>query len=313
MSQNSTRRWAIEAYEHSIRIDGPARDRNSTTPPARENGDIQSFSADSRRRLIKKFLRLERSRLSAGSFVTLTYHEDWTTEREDIQQDLNAFLQALRRAYPEACYLWRLEFQSRGAPHFHLMIWGPASGDPYDLDELRQWVRKTWTRIADQDSAAHAEWGTDTRRLTSWREAMAYVSKYVAAAGNEGDVEYSGRRWGAAQSLPTTPTARFHVSESDAHIIRRICRKLLAKRLGEEHPLVEHLKTGRKALIGLNPSTWMDLLDYIQDHGEQSIRAGPLPDAGGGLDEDEEWVMFTAKPAPSTASRPHPATRVQCA
>lgn len=277
MSHNSTR-WQIEAHHHALKIDGPAKDRESPPPPERREGDISSFSKDSRRRLIKKILRLESSRLSSGSFVTLTYHEEWTTERADVQRDLNTFLQAMRREYPQAVYIWRLEFQSRGAPHFHLMIWQPRGCGDFDLGELSEWVQDTWTRIADQGTAAHEEWGTDTARITSWREAMSYVSKYVAATGDEGDVEYSGRRWGASQSLPTAPVLRFTVSERDGQILRRILRKLIGKRLGENHPLHEHLKTGRKALVGLNPSSWMKLLDYIQDHGEASIREGPLRD-----------------------------------
>lgn len=305
MLQNSTQ-WQVEAYEHALKLDAPREQESSSPPPVREKGDITSFSRASRRSLIQKILKLERSRLSAGSFVTLTYHDDWTLEREDLQADLNAFLQALRREYPDAVYLWRLEFQKRGAPHFHLIIWNPHGCGPIPLDELSVWVRTTWTRIAAQDSTAHRTWGTDTARIESWREAMSYVSKYVAANGDEGEVEYAGRRWGAAQSLPTAPTLRFHVSESDGHLLRRILRKFVAKSLGKESPLHEHLKQGKKALVALEPETWQKLMDYLQDHGEGSIRAGPMPRAPNHVPEHAEWIRYTENPAPTNENEiPH--------
>lgn len=319
MSHNSTR-WSVEGYHHALRLDGPARERQSPTPPERTSGDISSFSSGSRRRLIKKILRLESSRLTPGAFVTLTYHEQWTTEREDLQSDLNAFLQALRREYPEAVYIWRLEFQTRGAPHFHLMIWRSRGSGEIPLGELAQWVRKTWTRIADQGTEAHEKWGTDTARISSWREAMGYVSKYVAANGKEGEVEYSGRRWGASQSLPTSSTLRFHISESDAHLLRRILRKFIGKKLGKEHPLHDHLKHGRKALIGLEPETWQKLIDYLQEYGDGSIRDGPVPDPPSDVPEGlgrraadranrKEWEHYQTETTPSNVPVPSGGTK----
>lgn len=319
MSHNSTR-WSVGAYEHALHLDGPARENKSTTPPERTSGDISSFSPGSRRRLIKKILKLESSRLTSGAFVTLTYHEDWTTEREDLQQDLNAFLQALRRQYPNAVYIWRLEFQARGAPHFHLMIWRSRGCGEIPLSDLAEWVRDTWTRIAAQGTEAHRKWGTDTARISSWREAMGYVSKYVAATGKEGEVEYSGRRWGASQSLPTATTCRFHVSESDAHILRRILRKFIGKKLGEDSPLYEHLKQGRKALIGLEPQTWQKLIDYIQEHGDGSIRDGPLPDPPSDVPDDlgreaaertkqRQWEAYQKATTPSNVPVPGGGTK----
>jgi len=277
MSHNSTQ-WQVEAHEHALQLSGPKKPSQAPAPPTRENGDIARFSADSRRRLIKKILRLQRSKLSDGSFVSLTYHDDWVTEREDLQQDLAAFLQALRRQYPSAVYIWRLEFQKRGAPHFHLMIWRTGASDAPHLDQLADWVSTTWTRIADQDSEAHARYGADTRRITSWREALAYVTKYVAKTGPEGEVEYSGRRWGASQSLPTAPRARVHMNESAGHVLRRLCRKLVEKTLGKDHALYEHLQQGTRALIAMEPRTVRQMLSYVASRKGCWVRHGPLPD-----------------------------------
>lgn len=291
MSHNSTR-WQVEAYEHALKLAGPRDSTHTPTPPERESDDIQSFSRDSRRRLIKKILRLERSRLSDGSFLTLTYHEDWTLDREDLQQDLGAFLQAMRRQYPDSVYIWRIEFQKRGAPHFHLMIWRAGGREGHDLQELAAWVKETWTRISAQDSAAHAQHGTDTRRISSWREAMGYVSKYVADTGKEGEVDYSGRRWGASQSLPTAPVHRFHCSETAAHIIRRLCRKLVSKTLGSSHPFHAHLKQAKIALVGMDPRTVTQMIDYAGRRTGGEVCQGPPPDVGSDLRDSEEWIQI---------------------
>jgi hypothetical protein len=52
-------------------------------------------------------------------FITLTYPDDFPCDGKETKTHLNAFLQYLRRK--EIKYVWVLEFQARGAPHYHII------------------------------------------------------------------------------------------------------------------------------------------------------------------------------------------------
>ena len=279
MPQNSTR-WSVEVYENALSFSAPTDWENTPTPPEREEGDISSFSQSSRRRLIKKMLRLERSRLSQGLFVTLTYHREWPSDRSELKNQLNTFLQSLRREYGSLHYIWRVELQSRGAPHFHLILWRPAGKEWGAVSEEEATVREKWRSAIGCSTEAHARYGVDVRALDSWREALAYTSKYVAKHDDVGSAPQLGRRWAASQGLPTSPHMRLHINESAAHILRRICRKLLNARAEGQSSFAEYLKEATSGLVGLEPDSIDKLLSYLQQREGASVQQGagpPLP------------------------------------
>ena len=273
----------VTCYEHAIRLSAPQKEASAPPPPTREKGDIKTFSRHSRSRLVQKLLKLRSSRLSEGLFVTLTYHHNWSQDHEDVQRHLGAFLAAYRRAYPEAAYIWRLEFQNRGAPHFHFICWRRRSAGEFDRDAFQEWCVRTWHRISGESSEAHRKHGVDVRTVDSHRAAMAYVSKYVAKVGGEKAVDYEGRRWGASRSLPTGPVARAACTEDFFHVLRRICRKLLQKRRGGSERYAEHLRQGRTMLISIDESQGARLLQYLMSQYPNQARAGPpdIPDRPG--------------------------------
>jgi len=54
--------------------------------------------------------------------------------------DLDAFIKRCKRKFSnEIEYLWKLEFQKRGAPHYHMIIHLPK---PFKIDYLRKWFSK---------------------------------------------------------------------------------------------------------------------------------------------------------------------------
>lgn len=54
-------------------------------------------------------------------FLTLTYAEN-VTDLDRAQRDLNLFLTKLRQRYGKVGYLWVVEFQQRGAIHYHILL-----------------------------------------------------------------------------------------------------------------------------------------------------------------------------------------------
>ncbi|MCA1791848.1 MAG: hypothetical protein LC667_18965, partial [Thioalkalivibrio sp.] len=78
--------------------------------------------------------------------------------------------------------LWFREFQRRGAPHFHLLLWGDGLG-VLDLREARRWVSRAWADVVahehDGERRKHQKAGIrlEEMRTRSFGYAVAYASK----------------------------------------------------------------------------------------------------------------------------------------
>jgi hypothetical protein len=167
---------------------------------------------------------IDKRALPLPLFVTLTYPGDWQRwNAEDWKRHRDNFAKALLRAHPGAFALWKLEFQARGAPHYHLVVYGVRFLD-------HDWVASAWYRIVGSGDPRHLAAGTEVRQVRSWRGTRAYVSKYLAKVGPvpEG---YTGRFWGVIgrKNMPTE-VIRIILDDPQFYRLKRIIRKWLAKR-----------------------------------------------------------------------------------
>lgn len=130
-----------------------------------KRGRIRRFSANARRRLIRFMNRLRMKGVRA-TFMTLTFRG--YPSNAEAKRCLHAFLEHVRRAFPEASAVWRMEYQKRGSIHFHLLCFGLPF---WDWKE----ILSTWKRITNQSVAR-----VDVRLVRSRRGVQSYVSKYIA-------------------------------------------------------------------------------------------------------------------------------------
>ena len=83
-------------------------------------GKIDSFSIKSKARLQHVCLN---STCEFKSQMTLTYDGDSApADGADLKADLNLFLTRMRKEFPGVKYVWVLEFQGNGNPHFHVFL-----------------------------------------------------------------------------------------------------------------------------------------------------------------------------------------------
>lgn len=143
---------ALAAYisygEDGMPIDGiPER------TPCRE---ITGWSAKSRANMRAAFADLDYNTMflnprRVAAILTLTYPGDWLTVAPNGKA-VKAQLKALRKRYKrtfgeDLVCIWKLEFQRRGAPHFHLLACPPhvdRHGNPVNF---REWLRQTWADV----------------------------------------------------------------------------------------------------------------------------------------------------------------------
>jgi len=134
-------------------------------PAASKRGEIKGFSRKSRRRLIDLMARLETTKIRK-TFLTLTFQGVPTSE--EARAAFKRFTMRLRRAYPEVSAVWRVELQSRGAAHYHMML--------FNLPYIPQKeLQDTWTECTREIRSI-----VNVQLIRSHRGVMKYVSKYIA-------------------------------------------------------------------------------------------------------------------------------------
>ncbi len=237
-------RLSFEAQGHFVKVAYAEPGLKSRVGAGSRRGKITLFSKKSRKRLLEMTARLDLASLTKSGpiiFITLTYAASFP-EPMKAKEHLRALLERIRRLAPEASGIWRLEFQERGAPHFHLIffnlpyldkkllntIWGEIIGKEF-WDTSKDEPRQPFTRI---EAIRHP------------RKVMAYVSKYVAksedAGGGFNSLPYLhanqdlGRLWGVfnSKALPWAEAITMIVDATRANINRILWqyRRLMAKK-----------------------------------------------------------------------------------
>lgn len=213
--------------------------RPGAAPPGGRRGVVSEFSRASRRRLLQTMASLDRS-TAPPLFVGLTYPGSaWPDDYAVVHEHLAALWRRLERRYPalRLAVVWRLEPQERGAPHFHLLIFG-LPFLPYG------WLAAAWSEIVGGDEA-HRRSCSRVERVRSWRGAMSYASKYLGKSGDGAEfrdsagvvIQAVGRHWGVKgrANLPVT-WVRYAVGLRQFHQVRRVLAGLVRSK-GRRHQI----------------------------------------------------------------------------
>jgi len=135
-------------------------------------GNIECLTDSSVRRMCH-FLR--GSACEYQYFGTLTYPDDKQTWY-DFKRHFKNFVESLRRDgllrnESGQGLFWFLEFQKRGAPHFHF----------YSTFRIStKYLSQVWFRCVDSDDERHLKAGTNIRRLKGRDHARRYAKKYAS-------------------------------------------------------------------------------------------------------------------------------------
>jgi hypothetical protein len=195
------------------------KNSSSVAPKPGARG-VATFSPASRKRLLQLVASLDQD-TTPPLFLTLTYPQSWPTVPAAWHDDLEAFYKRLCRKYPmcNIAVLWRKEPQRRGAPHYHLLVFGV----PYIA---YKWVGEVWAQITRGNPATCSR----VERVRSWRGAMSYASKYLGKKLDGGEfktdqgevLDSVGRHWGVmgTKHLPRLWVA-YVLLEDAFHRVRR--------------------------------------------------------------------------------------------
>lgn len=190
---------------------------------SRKDRPIMKFSAKSMARLVAT---ANATNVDFGSMITLTYPVIYPRSGKVIKAAMNNFTQMMRDQNYGA-YLWFLEFQARGAPHFHILSTQNAISPAMRIRVVETWVsrmvKEDWffvacvNRAAEQDMCewklmsniiAKSYWFTlrpETWELMRSKEgARRYATKYAAKEFQKTPpkgFEGVGRFWGCSKNV----------------------------------------------------------------------------------------------------------------
>jgi len=151
-------------------------------------GKVTKFSRRSRTNLMRTLAKISKKKLPL--FVTLTYPAEYPEDHEVYKADLDKFFKRLKYRFSEFACIWKLEFQKRGAPHYHLLVWGLSI-------HTRQIISKLWYEVVSSGDEKHLRAGTQVQRIRSWRGVMSYASKYMGKLETN-EQGHPGRFWGVS-------------------------------------------------------------------------------------------------------------------
>jgi hypothetical protein len=213
-------RYAVALHERIMTVTD-THSGHSRAPKAAKRGTIKGISSKSRYRLIKTLAQI--SRPDEPVFITLTYR-DFSTSFEDWKSHLHNFRRRIAADFPDYCGLWRLEFQERGAPHYHILAWLAQS---VSVAQLRDRLADVWTRVIGQETAANHEHGVEVAPVTDFRQTAFYISLYQAKDKQDRKDIDTGREWGfwKKERLGLKPIEIAHLDGRQFLLLRRTLRR----------------------------------------------------------------------------------------
>lgn len=151
-----------------VKVKGNCRLTNNTS----KRGKVNGFSDKSRKRILELIATMNYKAMAKKAwplFITLTYPKTWPT-MEESKRHLKNFIQRMRNRFKGFTAIWKLEFQKRGAPHYHFVVFGLSYWN-------KEEVRSVWSEIIGEVAR------TNIQKAKSQKGALCYATKMFNAMG----------------------------------------------------------------------------------------------------------------------------------
>lgn len=188
-------------------------------------GQVSLFSRQSKKRLMNLLGTIERN--EKPLFCTLTYPATFPISSGVWKTHLDKFWKRMIRKFPGASTIWKLEPQKRGAPHYHLLVWG------VERLAMKKFISAAWYESVGSGDLKHLHAGTQVEDVQTWRGVMSYASKYMGKIFDMpmmADLGWDnpGRFWGirGRENLPEVESLDYSgLKEREVWALFRLMRK----------------------------------------------------------------------------------------
>jgi hypothetical protein len=234
--------------------------QSANKPKVHRRGVVAGFSRKSQCRLMQNISQIKRSHLPV--LITLTYPGEYPINPLIWKRDMDTFSKRFERRFPNAGFIWKLEPQRRGAPHFHLLAWDAEllPGELYRA--VLPWLKSAWYEVVGSGDQRHLWSGTRVEVARSYGAVAKYACKYIAKMAQlDGAWGNPGRWWGVTgrANIPYADRLSVWLETGQASdLIRWIDRF----RRRDKNRLRRRDTMSRWAMVE-NPLTWLDNLDRM--------------------------------------------------
>jgi hypothetical protein len=176
----------------------------------KKRSSIRAYSFRANKRC-KFYLRNTASLMEV--MIDLTYPNDYPMDGEVVKKQLHKFTSWLR--YRDYKYFWVLEFQERGAPHFHFIV---------DKTITYKDVANVWYKIVSSGDTKHLKAGTRVAAIRRKNSMAYYLTKYMNKSEQKivpKEYQKVGRFWGHSKDLLQPDIIKIYGSPKDMCEVKR--------------------------------------------------------------------------------------------
>ena len=220
-----TARNSVIFFDSKILIHQDKIDNSDKIPPLRFEDDIETFSKKSRLRMLKLLSTINYSNYNSIFFVTTTFHNIAPESKKNLKIFLDTYLKRVKRLDESLSYVWRLELQKRGMPHFHFLFLSKKKYEKTSLKKIEHQFKRKWhTLLSDLNLYSYLH-SVKVDLIDEKKRVLSYISKYTAKEDKAHDAFKYGRRWSYSNNIDCTPHS---VKVFDDDLIKLLREKLLA-------------------------------------------------------------------------------------
>jgi hypothetical protein len=182
---------SIKFYRNDVKVEYMVRSGTNDHERSKRK-EVTEFTLKSREKLA---FVANNTDVNFTHMITLTYPKDFESDGREVKRQLNRFLSWMRSKIDGVNYLWFLEFQRRGAPHFHILI-------DHEIDKRE--VSQKWYDHVGSGDEKHLRAGTNVERIRKPEGARRYCLKYAFKMEQKRvPAEYRsvGRFWGHSRAV----------------------------------------------------------------------------------------------------------------
>lgn len=208
----------LVVYRKDVRI-SRHRDPRPYTRMFRKmtRGVVAGFSKSSAKRLVFT----ANNAVGLKTILTVTYGDRYPTNGRTAKAHLFALRKRLLYRYPTIGGLWFMEFQTRGAVHFHLLV---------NQYVNYKWLAAAWSEVVGDSSIFDT--ATEARAIRKPAAVGAYVAKYAAKEQQKQvpeDFTNPGRFWGTFGNFDDGKVWEGECEEGgELEVVSRVMRRALS-------------------------------------------------------------------------------------
>lgn len=179
----------LEIYQKDVLV---KTQRNGNGGGGGKKEEISELSEKSRKLLA---FTANNTDVDFTHMITLTYPAEYPGDGKAIKTELDTFFKRCRRQYGDFSYLWFLEFQGRGAPHFHILL---------NVAVRPEWCSQAWYEVHQSGDIKHLKAGTRCEALRSAEGGKRYAVKYATKTKQKAvppNFRNVGRFWGCSRDV----------------------------------------------------------------------------------------------------------------